>query len=95
VVQRTDGSLEMVSVSDAGEDALLLHDAHRKDPALAFSLAHLSERPTGPTPIGVFRQVERPVYGQAMEQQLEEATAKLGAGDLEQLLFSGDTWVVE
>ena len=28
-----------------------------REPSLAFELAHLSERPTGPTPIGVFRDV--------------------------------------
>ena len=33
----------------------------REDPGLAFSLAKLSRDPTGPTPIGVFRDVSRPV----------------------------------
>jgi 2-oxoglutarate ferredoxin oxidoreductase subunit beta len=59
------------------------------DPALAYALARLAEDPTGPTPIGIFRQVERPVYGRerpgsepASEQQLAE------------LLLAGDTWTV-
>ena len=65
-----------------------------KTPSLAFALAHLSERPTGPTPIGVFRAVERPVYGEAMEAQLEAAKAQLGPGDLATLLNAGDTWIV-
>jgi 2-oxoglutarate/2-oxoacid ferredoxin oxidoreductase subunit beta len=95
VVQRPDGSLAIVEVAEAGEDALLVHDAHRPEPSLAFALAHLAEAPTGPTPIGVFRDVQRPVYGEAMERQLEAATEKLGAGDLAGLLNSGDTWVVE
>ena len=94
VVQRPDGGLEIVDVGAVGEDALLVHDAHRPDPSLAFALAHLSERPTGPTPIGVFRAVERPVYGDAMEAQLEAARGKLGPGDLGTLLNAGDTWVV-
>ena len=94
VVQRQDGGLELVDVAEVGEDALLVHDAHRQDPSLAFALAHLAERPTGPTPIGVFRAVERPVYGQAMEHQLDAARSKLGPGDLASLLNSGDTWTV-
>jgi 2-oxoglutarate ferredoxin oxidoreductase subunit beta len=94
VVQRPGGGLEIVDVADVGEDALLVHDAHRQDPSLAFSLVHLSERPTGPTPIGVFRAVERPVYGQAIDDQLAAARAKLGEGDLVKLLHSGDTWTV-
>ncbi len=95
VVQRSDGSLEIVTVADVGEEALLVHDAHRAEPSLAFALAHLSERPTGPTPIGVFREIGRPVYGRAMDEQLEEAKERLGQGDLAALLHSGDTWTVE
>jgi 2-oxoglutarate/2-oxoacid ferredoxin oxidoreductase subunit beta len=94
VVQRGDSGLELVDVADVGEDALLVHDAHRHDPSLAFALAHLAERPTGPTPLGVFRAVERPVYGKAMDDQLAAARAKLGEGDLAALLHSGDTWTV-
>ncbi len=94
VVQRPDGHVEIVSVGDVGEEAILVHDAHHLDPSLAFSLAHLSERPTGPTPIGIFRDVPRPVYGEAIERQLGAATEKLGEGDLTKLLHSGDTWDV-
>jgi 2-oxoglutarate ferredoxin oxidoreductase subunit beta len=95
VVQRSDGSLEIVDVEAAGEEALLVHDAHRENPALAFSLAHLAHQPTGPTPIGIFRDVRRPVYGEAMEQQLETAVEKSGPGDLQKLIHAGDTWTVE
>jgi 2-oxoglutarate ferredoxin oxidoreductase subunit beta len=94
VMLGSDSSLEIVDVAEVGEEALLVHDAHRSDPSLAFALAHLSERPTGPTPIGVFRAIERAVYGEAMQEQLAEAQAKLGPGDLETLLHSGDTWTV-
>jgi 2-oxoglutarate/2-oxoacid ferredoxin oxidoreductase subunit beta len=94
VVQEPDGSLRIVDVEAEGEEKLLVHDAHRESPSLAFALAHLSERPTGPTPIGIFRDVRRPVYGEAMERQLEMATDKLGEGDLEKLLHGGDTWEV-
>jgi 2-oxoglutarate/2-oxoacid ferredoxin oxidoreductase subunit beta len=94
VVQRSDGRLEIIDVGDVGVDALLVHDEHRREPSLAFALAHLSERPTGPTPIGVFRAVDRPVYGDAIEAQLDAAREKLGPGDLATLLGSGDTWTV-
>ena len=48
VVRGPGGGLELVAVSEVGEEALLVHDAHRRDPSLAFELAHLAERPTGP-----------------------------------------------
>jgi 2-oxoglutarate ferredoxin oxidoreductase subunit beta len=95
VVQRSDGRIEIVDVPDVGVDELLVHDAHRGDPSLAFALAHLAERPTGPTPIGVFRAVERPVYGEAMDEQLASARERFGPGDLAALLHSGDTWTVD
>jgi 2-oxoglutarate/2-oxoacid ferredoxin oxidoreductase subunit beta len=94
VVQKPDGSVEIVEVEQAGEEALLVHDAHRESPALAFSLAQLAHQPTGPTPIGIFRDVQRPVYGEAMEHQLDAAVDKLGEGDLGTLLHAGDTWKV-
>ena len=43
-----------------------MHDPGREDPGLALSLAKLSKDPTGPTPIGVFRDVSRPVYGRGV-----------------------------
>ena len=59
-----------------------------------FALAHVSNGPTTPTAIGVFRDHSRPVYGELMEQQIAAATDKLGQGDLAKLLHSGDTWTV-
>jgi 2-oxoglutarate/2-oxoacid ferredoxin oxidoreductase subunit beta len=94
VIRGDDGRLELVDVADVGEEALLVHDAERRDPGLAFELAHLSERPTGPTPVGVFRSVERSVYGPELAHELEDARAKVGAQELERLLHAGDTWTV-
>ena len=87
------GRLEIASVADSDPASIVVHDVHGR-PSLAFALAHLSHGPTEPTCIGVFREVERPVYGDAIERQIESATERLGVGDLEKLLHSGDTWVV-
>jgi 2-oxoglutarate ferredoxin oxidoreductase subunit beta len=88
------GHLELADVADVGEDALVVHDAERDDPGLAFELAQLAQQPTGPTPIGVFRSVGRPVYGEDWARELEEQRAGLGMDDVEKLLHSGDTWTV-
>ena len=80
VARGANGRLELVEVADVGEEALLVHDAHRQEPSLAFELAHLAARPTGPTPIGVFRDVPRPVYGEELALELEEARAGSGHG---------------
>jgi 2-oxoglutarate/2-oxoacid ferredoxin oxidoreductase subunit beta len=88
------GGLRIVDVDDVGERALIVHDTRRPDPSLAFALAHLSERPTGPTPVGVFRDVARPTYGEIMGRELEEAREQITDADLESLLHSGGTWNV-
>jgi 2-oxoglutarate ferredoxin oxidoreductase subunit beta len=90
VARGADGGLEIVTVSDVGEEALIVHDPSRKDPGLAFSLARLAEDPTGPTPIGVFRDVQRPVYGRS-----GRAASEVGSEDeLAELLVRGDTWTI-
>ena len=95
VVMQPDGSLKIVAVGEVGEDKLLLHDEHRDDPSLAYALSRLASGPTMPTPMGVFRQIDRPVYGDGMEAQLRSAAEQQGPGELERLLGSGDTWMVE
>ena len=95
VLRGAGGELELAALSDVGEDALLVHDAHRRDPGLAFELAHLAQRPTGPTPVGVFRDVERPVYGEDFARELEENRAEVGMEELHALLHSADTWTVD
>jgi 2-oxoglutarate ferredoxin oxidoreductase subunit beta len=86
----SDGTLKLVDVADVGEEALLVHDPHRADSGLAFSLARLSEDPTGPTPIGIFRDVQRHVYGRAGVVPDEPASDQ----ELGELLHSGETWTV-
>ncbi len=95
VVRGDDGRLRVESLSEVDQEALVVHDAHDPNPSQAFSLAHLSQRPTGPTPIGVFRAVERPVFAGSMTRELEAAREGVGTEELDDLLRSGDTWTVE
>jgi 2-oxoglutarate ferredoxin oxidoreductase subunit beta len=44
--------------------------------------------------MGIFRQVERPVYDELMSEQLSVAAERQGEGDLESLLHAGDTWTI-
>jgi 2-oxoglutarate/2-oxoacid ferredoxin oxidoreductase subunit beta len=89
-----DGSAEIVDVPDAGEEALLVHDAHAADPTIAFALGRLGYPRPGPRPIGVLRDVERPVYDELMAEQLDSARSRQGEGDLAALLHAGDTWEI-
>jgi 2-oxoglutarate ferredoxin oxidoreductase subunit beta len=78
-----------------GEDALLVHDEHAAEPSLAFALSRLTLKELDATPVGIFRDVDRPVYDVLMAGQIEAAQAKDGAGDLAALVGSGDTWTIE
>jgi 2-oxoglutarate ferredoxin oxidoreductase subunit beta len=95
VVRGPDGRLTIEDVSEAGEEALLVHDAHDPNPSHAFALAHLSPRPNGPTPIGVFRDVQRPVYGAPTTGEPDAAGHRIDTEELDALLHAGDTWTVE
>jgi 2-oxoglutarate ferredoxin oxidoreductase subunit beta len=89
--------LEVVNVGENGvtEKDLLVHDATREDPTIAFMLANLSVRPGFPTPIGVFRDVKRPT-GEELTWELIEATRKKkGSGDLATLLAGADNWTIK
>ena len=90
VARAADGGLQIVEVAQAGEDALIVHDPGRTDPGLAFSLARLADDPTSPTPIGIFRDVQRPVFGRAGTVRGEAASD----GELAELLLSADTWKI-
>jgi 2-oxoglutarate ferredoxin oxidoreductase subunit beta len=79
---------------DIKEDDLLFHDEKATEPTLAYLLSRM-RYPEFPEPIGVFRAVERPQYDQRLNQQVQEAIAKKGEGDLAALFDSGDTWTVE
>jgi 2-oxoglutarate ferredoxin oxidoreductase subunit beta len=87
------GRLEIAAVADTDSGAIITHDVHGP-PSLAFALAHLSQGPTEPTCIGVFREVKRDTYGDSIHAQLDRAKERLGVGDLTTLLHGGDTWTV-
>ena len=89
------GGLHLADVAEVGEDALLVHDETREDPSIAFMLSRLAQGPYEPTPVGVFRAVDRPEYGEGVNQQLAAAHDQKGPGDLAALLRSGATWEVE
>jgi 2-oxoglutarate/2-oxoacid ferredoxin oxidoreductase subunit beta len=86
---RPDGSAEVFD--GAGE--ALLWDAHYPEASPAFALSRLTRETAGGTPVGVFRDVERPVYDELMEGQLRAAREK-GEVDLASLLAAGDTWTI-
>jgi 2-oxoglutarate/2-oxoacid ferredoxin oxidoreductase subunit beta len=89
--QRADGSIE---VCEASASDVLVHNASHPTPSLAFALSRVTQERDSGTPVGVFRNVERPVYDDLMAEQLATAVEKRGSGDLAALLHSGETWTI-
>jgi 2-oxoglutarate ferredoxin oxidoreductase subunit beta len=95
VVRSSDGfGLRIAPVAEVGEDALVVHDAHREDPSLAFALSRLSDQDLSHTVTGVFRNVDRPTYDDGARAQVRAAQEAKPA-DLGALLRGHDTWTVE
>lgn len=88
------GEAHVVSVADVGIEKILVHDEERPEPSLAFALSRLASGPYEPTPVGVFRAVQRPSYETELSRQLAAAQERGGAPDLDGLLGSGNVWEV-
>lgn len=86
-------NLEVVELKDTDQSELLVHDRYSDDPTLAYKLAGL-DFPKYPYPLGVFRQVERPVFEDAVHSQEEAVFKKVGPSTLEKFLHAGETWRV-
>jgi len=89
--QCADGSIE---VCEGNAPDVLVHESVHESAALAFALSRVTQETHGGTPVGVFRDVVRPVYDELMSDQLVTAVEKRGAGDLAALLHSGETWTI-
>jgi 2-oxoglutarate ferredoxin oxidoreductase subunit beta len=83
---------EVVMLGDGVSEAdLLVHDETSIE--LAYILSSM-EYPEFPTPMGVFRRVERRTYTEGLMAQVAQAQAKRGTGDLYALYTSADMWTV-
>ena len=80
----------VVSLKDFSKDDLLVHDETSKE--LAYILAHMTDTPGYPVPLGVFLAIQRSTYETEMREQIAHAMSKSGAGDLDALFNSGNTW---
>jgi len=83
---------EVVDVAKVGEEHLLVHDELATEPTLAYFLSRMGP-PDFPTPVGVFRAIEKPVYDQLLMEQVREAKQQT-VPDMNALYRQGQTWDV-
>lgn len=86
----------IVNVADVSPDELWIHD--EKDRVKAGILVrffdHAGAEDALPRPFGVFYQEDRFSYEKAFNQQIEEAIAQKGHGDLDALIRGKNTWTI-
>ena len=86
--------VELADGDDPVEKGVVVHDERSNTASYSFALASL-HRPEFPLPVGVLRSIEKPCYETMLQQQVDDAVAARGPGDLNALLHSGDTWQVD
>jgi 2-oxoglutarate ferredoxin oxidoreductase subunit beta len=84
--------LKLEARTNPADDEVLVHDSKAPDSTLAYMLSRLAH-PEHPVPVGVFRNIERPVFHEGAHAQVKAAQAKAPA-DLGRLFNSGSTWTV-
>ena len=80
--------------TDHAEKELIIHHERLDNTSYAYMLSRM-DLPNFPVPFGILRAVDKPTYSAQLDDQVEQAIANRGAGDLAQLYHSADTWVVE
>lgn len=89
--------LKVVQLGENGvtEKDILVHDAKRKSPNLAFMLAQM-KLPEFPIPLGIFRDVAIEPFEDSLYRQINFVKEKRGGkADLKELLHRGETWTVK
>ena len=77
----------------AADEADVWH-SDTQSPAPAVLLSGMRDDEQMPVPIGVFRNVEAPIYETGVHAQVEDAIARKGEGDLRDLVYAGEVWTV-
>ncbi|MCX6231307.1 MAG: 2-oxoacid:ferredoxin oxidoreductase subunit beta [Bacteroidetes bacterium] len=91
-----DSRLEAVEIGVNGitEDDILIHDQYQQDPGLHLMIAKMSP-PHLPIALGVIRSAMYPTYDDMVEEQIKYAKETSKIRNMDDLLNSGDTWVIE
>ncbi len=82
--------LELCSAEEAST-----WDSTVESTAPAVMMGELANEAEMLRPLGIFRQVEAPVFESETERQISLAKEAKGEGKLRDLIFQGNTWEVE
>ena len=96
VIRNADGSLSVEDGVAEGDPRIAVHDSRTPDPTSAFALSRLSSGEPRYTPMGVFRDVDRPSYDSQLVDQIDSVQQGTPPtdDDYDKLLRGNDTWTV-
>ncbi|MAB79614.1 MAG: 2-oxoacid:ferredoxin oxidoreductase subunit beta [Planctomycetes bacterium] len=99
VVYGSDGDkglrLNGFDLEQCSADEAMVWDASTASAAPAMLFADIDRASDLPTPIGIFRKVERSVFENDVYRQMDQVTSNKGPGDLKSLIYTGDMWNVD
>jgi len=82
---------KIVSLNEVNRKNLLVHDVHRNNANLAYMLSSMPF-PEFPLPIGIFRQVGKPTYEEALHEQEQKIIAEQRQLGLLDIFTDRGTW---
>ena len=83
-----------LSKGEYSKDDLWIHNEKDQNTIRSFIIAHMTDHPALPTPIGIFRQTIKPTYNEGVTEQITHVIEKRGKGDLKTLLLGTNSWEV-
>lgn len=87
---------EIINAKNGSSSQALIHNENAEDRGLAYVLGQMGvENPGLPVVFGILRQVEQPTYQERLYDQERQSKEKKPKSSLEELLNSGETWVVK
>ena len=85
--------VDSLNLEDVDPASIVVHDAHAADATLAFELSQLTDTQNlSASPIGIFRNVSRPVFDDEARRQVSMPADREAA--LQRLVSGPDTWTV-
>jgi 2-oxoglutarate ferredoxin oxidoreductase subunit beta len=87
--------LEGCNIAVGKAEEASLWDPRQECAGAAFVMSQLDNKPDMPRPFGIFRQAELPTLDELVYDQIREVTDKKGEGDLKDLIYTRDAWVVD
>jgi 2-oxoglutarate ferredoxin oxidoreductase subunit beta len=87
--------LKVVTIGENGirPEDILVHNAHNPNPGIHMMLVYM--RPPMPVALGVIRAVSDSTYDDNVRDQVLAVKSKSAIKNMDDLLRSGDTWMVE